>query len=293
MEDLRGRVAVVTGGASGIGFALAERFAAEGMAVVVADVQQDALEEAGDRLRASGADALEVLTDVRHADQVEELADRAIAHFGAVHLVCNNAGVAASARSPVWEVPIEDWEWTLGVNLWGVIHGVRTFVPRLLRQGDGHIVNTASMAGLIPAGGPYGVSKFGVVSLSEGLYLELREAAPDLGVSVLCPGWVNTRIAEAERNRPPELAVERDDSVAARARKGLGRVLEAATAPALVADAVVSAVRERRFYVLPHRDEEWLMPVRERMVDILEGRNPVRRPVPGSDVLMAAMVEAE
>lgn len=294
MKDLRGRVGVVTGGASGIGFALAERFAAEGMGVVIADVEEAALEEAAGKLRATGADVLEVVTDVRDADQVEALAERTMARFGSVHIVCNNAGVAGGAGGQVWEVPLQDWEWTLGVNLWGVIHGVRTFVPRLVAQGEGHVVNTASMAGLITGGlGPYGVSKFGVVALSESLFLGLQATAPAVGVSVLCPGWVNTRIADSERNRPADLVVERADPLAEKARKGLMRVLESGLAPSEVADKVVAAIRENRFYVLPHDDEDWLAQVRERMTDILDRRNPARRVVPGSAQIMAAMMEAD
>ena len=295
MDDLRGRVAVVTGGASGIGRALAERFGSEGMGVVLADVEAAPLRDAAARLRGAGADVLDVVTDVRDPAQVEALADRAAAHFGAVHVVCNNAGVAGGA-GPVWEVPLADWEWTLGVNLWGVIHGVRAFVPRLVAQGEGHVVNTASMAGLITGatGGPYAVSKFGVVALSEGLYLNLQMAAPGVGVSVLCPGWVNTRIGESERNRPADLVVERPPNpMADKGRRGLRRVLEAGMDPAAVADRVVSAIREQRFYVLPHDDESWLAPVRERMTDILEGRNPAPRPVPGSDVILASLMEAD
>ncbi len=294
MEDLSGRVAVVTGGASGIGFALAERFATEGMGVVIADVEAAALREAGRMLRATGADVLEVVTDVRDPGQVASLADQAQSHFGAVHVVCNNAGVAGSTAVPVWEVPLEDWRWTLGVNLWGVINGVRTFVPRLVAQGEGHVVNTASMAGLITGGGgPYGVSKHGVVSLCENLFFDLQLAAPGVGVSVLCPGWVNTRIANAERNRPPELVVGRTDPMAPKVRKGLGRVLESGMAPGEVADRVLGAIHENRFYVLPHDDEAWLAPVRNRMTDILERRQPTRTPVPGSDILMAAAAEPD
>ncbi|MGH9047768.1 MAG: SDR family NAD(P)-dependent oxidoreductase, partial [Acidimicrobiales bacterium] len=229
MEDLSGRVAVVTGGASGIGYALAERFAGEGMGVVIADVEEAALKGAGAMLRATGADVLEVETDVRDAGQVESLAERAVAHFGAVHVVCNNAGVAGGAAGgALWDIALEDWEWTLGVNLRGVINGVRAFVPRLVAQGEGHVVNTASMAGLIAGGGgAYGVSKAGVVSLSESLYFGLQQADAGVGVSVLCPGWVNTHLADSERNRPADLAVEpAADPMASRARKGLVRVLE-------------------------------------------------------------------
>lgn len=293
MEDLRGRAAVVTGGASGIGFALAQALAAEGMGVVVADVEASALEEAVATLRAGGADVLGVVTDVRRAEEVDALAETAVSHFGAVHVVVNNAGVAGAGGGPVWESPLQDWEWILGVNLWGVIHGVRAFVPRLVAQGEGHVVNTASMAGLLAGSlGSYGVSKAGVVSLSESLYFALQAAAPGVGVSVLCPGWVNTRIGDAERNRPADLAVERaPDPRAARSRQGLARVLESGMSPAAVAERVVAAIRARRFYVLPHDDEAWLVPVRERMLDILEGRNPTRVAVPGSDLMMAALAE--
>ncbi len=294
MEDLSGRAAVVTGGASGIGFALAERFAAEGMGVVIADVEAAALREAGRKLRATGADVLEVTTEVSDPGQVASLADQAESHFGAVHVVCNNAGVAGNTAGPLWGVPLEDWRWTLGVNLWGVINGVRTFVPRLVAQGEGHVVNTASMAGLITGGGgPYGVSKHAVVSLSENLFFDLQLFAPGVGVSVLCPGWVNTRIADAERNRPPELVVSRTDPMAQKVRKGLGRVLEAGMAPGEVAERVLGAIHENRFYVLPHDDEAWLAPVRNRMTDILEARQPTRTPVPGSDLLMAAAAEPD
>jgi NAD(P)-dependent dehydrogenase (short-subunit alcohol dehydrogenase family) len=225
---------------------------------------------------------------------VESLAERAQSHFGEVHVVCNNAGVAGSTAAPIWETPLEDFQWILGVNLWGVINGVRAFVPRLVAQGEGHVVNTASMAGLITGGGgPYGVSKHAVVALSESLFLELQLAAPGVGVSVLCPGWVNTRIGEAERNRPPGLVVGRPDASAAAVRKGLSRVLESGMAPEAVAEAVLGAILANRFYVLPHDDEAWLRPVRARMTNIVERRNPTRTPVPGSDILMAAASEPD
>ncbi|HEY3686792.1 MAG TPA: SDR family NAD(P)-dependent oxidoreductase [Streptosporangiaceae bacterium] len=281
MKDLDGKVAVVTGAASGIGFALAERFAAEGMKVVIGDVEAGALAEAAARLRGSGADVLGVLTDVRDAAQVEALAERSVARFGAVHVVCNNAGVSGGVGGPAWERPLQDWEWTLGVNLWGVIHGVRAFVPRLVAQGEGHIVNTASMAGLLTGGGgPYGVSKAGVVSLSEGLYLALRASAPGVGVSVLCPGWVNTGIADSERNRPAELRADRGpDPMDEERQRGLARVVESGMAPSVVAEKVVDAIRDGLFYVLPHDDEAWLGPIRERMTNVVERRNPAPRSV--------------
>src|SRR5438309_12091723 len=205
MQDLKGKVAVVTGAASGIGFGLAERFSAEGMRVVMADIEEAALNDASKRLADTGATVLPVVTDVSKADSVDALAARTFEELGTAHVVCNNAGVATGG--PMWTLTERDWAWVMGVNLWGVIHGVHAFVPRLAEQGEGHVVNTASIAGLTsaPMMGPYNVSKHGVVTLSETLVAELALHGSPVKVSVLCPGWVNTRINEADRNRPPEL----------------------------------------------------------------------------------------
>jgi NAD(P)-dependent dehydrogenase (short-subunit alcohol dehydrogenase family) len=274
MQDLREKVAVVTGAASGIGRALAAAFAAEGARVVLADVETVPLEEAAHALAAGGTETLAVRTDVSRGEQVEALAAAAERRFGAVHVVCNNAGVAVSALS--WMHTTADWEWVLGVNLWGVIHGVRVFVPRLLANGaDGHVVNTASMAGLIsgPGMAAYNVTKHGVVTLSETLHHELRFLGARVGVSVLCPAWVNTRIMDSGRNRPPALAATapalpgRDD--VERMARGL---LASGLAPERVAALVVEAVRGDRFWVLPHPD--WKPFVRTRMEDVLEERTP-------------------
>lgn len=174
MDVLRDRVAVVTGGASGIGFALAKAFAGEGMKVVLADVEQPRLEEARQTLAADGLEVLAVRTDVSQQGDVERLLSATLQAFGAVHVVCNNAGVSLGGRRPVWQASVADWEWMLGVNLWGVIHGVRTFMPVLLEQPEAHVVNTASIAGLIPAVlGIYSVTKHAVVALSEALQVEL------------------------------------------------------------------------------------------------------------------------
>jgi NAD(P)-dependent dehydrogenase (short-subunit alcohol dehydrogenase family) len=215
MQELEGRVAVVTGGASGIGLALARRFAGEGMRVVIGDVEEPALKGAVDELTEGGADVVGVVTDVTDPDQVEELARAAEQAFGAIHIACNNAGVGAGGLS--WEAPLETWQWVIGVNLWGVIHGIRSFVPRIIEQRAGHVVNTASVAGLVaaPFMGPYNASKHAVVALSETLHHELAMMAPHVKVSVLCPAWVNTRIGESERNRPPNLAVERGEQESA------------------------------------------------------------------------------
>jgi NAD(P)-dependent dehydrogenase (short-subunit alcohol dehydrogenase family) len=273
MRELRGKCAVVTGAASGIGRALADAFAAEGMRVVLADIEPGALEEAAEALRASGTAVLAVPTDVSQAEQVQALADRAVAAFGRVDVVCNNAGVALSGAA--WEHTLDDWRWLLGVNLWGVVHGVRTFVPLMLNQGgEGHVVNTGSVAGLTsnPFMSIYNVSKHAVVTLSETLQKELTLMGTAVRVSVLCPGFVNTRILEAERNRPATLqnatATERHPTFEEMARASLAAGLP----PAQVAAQVVDAVKTERFYVLTH--PEFAPRVRERMEDILEGRTP-------------------
>jgi NAD(P)-dependent dehydrogenase (short-subunit alcohol dehydrogenase family) len=194
MKQFENRVAVVTGAASGIGRALAETFAGAGMKVVLSDVEEAALAKAADALDAAGADVLAIRTDVSRPEQVEELARRSVDAFGGVHLLCNNAGVAVG-RVATWESTLDDWRWILGVNLMGVIHGLRSFIPIMLeQQTEGHIVNTASIAGLVTLGGNalYGVTKHAVVSLSESLHNELAAREAKLKVSVLCPGWVNT-----------------------------------------------------------------------------------------------------
>jgi NAD(P)-dependent dehydrogenase (short-subunit alcohol dehydrogenase family) len=294
MQDLRGKVAVVTGAASGIGFALSERFLAEGMVVAMADIEPPALHDAAGRLRAMGGEVLEVVTDVADAAQVEQLAERTVERFGGVHVVCNNAGVGVSGS--VWETSPQDWQWVLGVNMWGVINGIRTFVPRLLAAGEGHVVNTASLGGLVPfsASPTYSVSKFGVVALTEILYLQLQAAGAPIGVTMLCPGWVRTRLAEARRNRPGGPGPSADSaSVAQRIGRNLNRVLQAGMDPAEVAAMVLDAVRENRFYVLTHDGSEWVDPIRRRMNAIIEGTNPQAPVVPGLDAIMAALAEPE
>lgn len=250
MRELAGRVAVVTGAGSGIGRALAQAFAREGMRVVAADIDAADLAET-----IEGLDAVAVRTDVAERAQVAALADRAWAAFGAVHVLCNNAGVAAWGGLEA--ATHQDWQWVLGVNLWGVIHGVEAFVPRMIAQKqEGHIVNTASMAGLVATQGlgVYNTSKYAVVGLSETLAKDLR--AYDIGVSVLCPMGVATRIRSSERNRPPALRnpVARE----ALAVELMGRTLS----PEHVADLVVAGIRRNQLYVIPH--EEGLDAIRKR-----------------------------
>lgn len=271
MNELENKVAVVTGAASGIGLALSKAFAERGMKVVMADIEAQALEGAVAQLPV-GADALAVVTDVSDAAAMDALAARTLERFGVVHVLCNNAGVGGGGRA--WTLTTKDWEWVLGVNLWGVIHGIRVFAPLLVAQNEGHIVNTASVAGLIsaPGLGPYNVSKHAVVTLSETLFLELRAERSEVGVSVLCPGFVNTRIHESERNRPAALrqAQARADDPLRRAQ--VAAVIAAGQSPDRVAGEVVTAIRERKFYVLTHPEMTPL--VEQRMRSLIAGEDP-------------------
>ncbi len=274
MENLQGKVAVVTGAASGIGKATVTALASEGMNVVLADIEAGALEAATAELTDAGHKAIGVVTDVSDSASVEALAARTVDEFGAVHLVHLNAGVAAGGAA--WTLSEKDWAWVLGVNLWGVIHGIRSFVPRMLEQGQpAHVVATASMAGLTSSAfmAPYNVSKHGVVTLAETLKRDLAMTNAPVGVSVLCPGWVNTGIGNSGRNRPEGL---RDESGPNLLEGGdaspLKAVLEAGLDPADVAAMVVDAVRSDRFYILTH--ESWQPMVEQRMTDIIEGRTP-------------------
>ncbi len=251
MREFRDRVAVVTGGASGIGRAMATRFAAEGMRLVLADVEETVLAATVQEFREAGADAVGIHTDVAIAADVEALRDQALDTYGAVHVVCNNAGVGGAG---IVGAPLEMWEWVVGVNLWGVIHGVHAFLPLLLEQNEGHIVNTASLAGLggVPGLGVYCTTKFAVVGLSESLYYDLEGLGSEVGVSVLCPGFVQTRIGESARNAPASLG-QWTESEGAQATREMANALSAAGIPAAqVADAVFAAIGAGEFFVLPH-----------------------------------------
>lgn len=271
MRELKGRVAAVTGAASGLGRAMALAFADEGMHVGLADIADTS--EVFAEVEARGVSAAAMKVDVSRGEEVEAFAELVEKDLGPTALLCNNAGV--STPGAAWEYSVDDWRWLLGVNLWGVIHGIRAFVPRMRLRSAGHVVNTASVAGLISPSGmaAYSVTKHAVVALSEVLQHDLRRFASAIGVSVLCPAYVPTRIADAERNRPagsvPGEKSAESLATQARLRKA---VASGKLSAGDVARAVVQAVKEERFYIVTH--PAILGAVRARMEDILEGREP-------------------
>ena len=285
MRELVNRVAVITGGAGGIGRGMAVCFAAEGMKLVLADIEGEVLANTVADLESRGAEVVGVECDISKPESVADLAERTLRAHGSVHVLCNNAGVAQGAMRGMWESPLEDWEWVIGVNLMGTVHGIRSFIPIMLEQGgEGHIVNTASMAGLVSGLGIYGVTKSGIVSLSESLLLELQGRGAEIGVSVLCPGWVNTRLMEAERNRPE---APREDLVdptpeAEMMFTIIQELVRNGLDPLDVGKQVVESIKEERFYILTH--PEWNDMIRSRMENILEGRNPTALNPPGAAV---------
>jgi NAD(P)-dependent dehydrogenase (short-subunit alcohol dehydrogenase family) len=274
MLHLDGKVAVVTGAASGIGLAMAQRFAREGMKLTLVDIEAGALDEAAAELASGGADVFAQRVDVSDADSMDGLAQAVLERFGAVHLVCNNAGVATGG--PIWDLTTADWEFAMRPNLWGVIHGVRVFTKHLIAQDEGHIVNTASLAGLVslPGFGPYNVTKHAVVTLSETLHGELAALGSKVGVSVLCPGFVSTRLWESDRNWPEDLP-RRDPQLPEQqeqTRAVLKVLIEGGISTEPVVERVVDAIVNQRFYILTHEGSEDA--VEQRMRRILRGENP-------------------
>lgn len=279
IQQFAGRTAVITGAGSGFGLEASRIAAREGMKLVMADVQADALERAVAEIEALGAEVLSFRLDVAQAAEVEALGAATLARFGAPHLVFNNAGVGAGGL--IWEHTLKDWEWVIGVNLMGVAHGVRVFTPMMLAAAaqdagyEGHIVNTASMAGLLntPNMGVYNVTKHAVVSLSETLYQDLRLVTERVGASVLCPYFVPTGIGDSHRNRPTALRGQRATQSQRVAHAMIGKAVESGrVSAAQVAQFVFDAVREGRFYIYSH--PQALAGVRARMEDIIQGRNP-------------------
>jgi NAD(P)-dependent dehydrogenase (short-subunit alcohol dehydrogenase family) len=277
MKEFKDKVAVITGAAAGIGRGIAQRCVAEGMKVVLAGINLDNLRRVEDELKGEGVVVLSVQTDVSKRDDLELLAEKTLEAFGAVHLLVNNAGVGAGYS--IWESSWGDWEWVMGVNLWGVIYGLKIFVPIMLAQDtEGHIVNTASIAGLLPyhPSAPYQVSKHAVVALSEQLYFSLLERKAKVRTSVLCPGWVKTRILESARNRPAAFQGKSHLDMSSSGHKeiiqDLLRALEAGISSEEVADDVFEAIREEKFYILTH--DEYDNRIKSRMQAILERGNP-------------------
>jgi NAD(P)-dependent dehydrogenase (short-subunit alcohol dehydrogenase family) len=270
----------VTGAASGIGLAMASRFASEGMRVVLADVEQPALDAAVTRLRQQEHDVLGVVTDVSSDSAVEDLAQQTLDAYGGVHILCNNAGVGGGFTTAIWESSLRDWRWTMGVNLWGVVHGVHTFLPIMLAQDEpGHIVNTASSAGVTPGNRIYGVTKHAVVALSEALWDGLIQRQSKLRCSVLCPGVINTHIMFSARNRPEELQNLPGQAPSAAELERSERVKRYAETsgmpPDEAAGIVFDAIRDEQFWILTH--DEFDPVIRTRMEDILARRNPTPR----------------
>ncbi len=277
MEQLQGKVAVVTGAASGIGLAMAKAFAAEGMKLVMSDIDEARLETAAGELRSSGTEVLTVRTNVAKAGEVEALANATFDHFGAAHVICNNAGVEVLGQ--VWEHTLDDWRWVMDVNLWGVIYGQHFFLPRMMEQGEGHIVNTASMAGLStsPFMSVYDVTKFGVMALSEATYKDLHVAGSPIGVTVVCPGLIRTEILHADRNRPDDFAETPQYGEATQAfRKNFRAILEGGYGPEEVARQVLEAVKGGQFYCIPAQ-EQIFQGALTRLENIKERRNPTMR----------------
>ncbi|HUF33423.1 MAG TPA: SDR family NAD(P)-dependent oxidoreductase [Acidimicrobiales bacterium] len=274
MDELTGRTAVITGAASGMGRAFADRFSAAGMNLVLADIEQAPLDDAVAELSGSGAQVIGVRTDVSDGDQVDALAAAAFERFETVNVVCNNAGVAAGGR--IADLAVADWEWVLGVNVWGVVHGLRAFLPHLIAHGDGHVVNTASVAGHTspPGMAPYNASKHAVVTISETLYNELTADGSTVGVTVLCPGLVSTRIMESDRNRPeqlPKAGIELSPEDELR-RAAITELFAAAKPPAEVADLVHDAILAKQLYLFT--DDVFLESIRTRHECIQHMRNP-------------------
>lgn len=275
MKDFAGKVAVITGAGSGFGREFARIGASLGMKLVLADIQADALAATASELQARGVELVAERVDVSKAEDVERLARRTKEAFGKVHLLFNNAGVAAGGL--VWEHSTRDWEWVMGVNLWGVIHGVRCFVPMMLEQGDEcHVVNTASVAGLLSTQlmGVYNVSKHGVVTLTETLHNDLRLKGANVGVTLLCPAYVPTGINQSERNRPADAQPEGEETESMKAaRAAMDKAVTSGRISAEdVANMTFDAIRENRFYVVTH--PKILSSVELRLQDIVAQRNP-------------------
>lgn len=276
MMEFKNKVALITGAASGIGAAIAERCAYEGMKVVLADIDKEALINTEKVLKSTGAETLAVVCDVSKESDIKVLSEKAINTFGKINLLFNNAGVATG--TVLWRNTTADWKWVLGVNLWGLINCTKIFVPIMLNQNDEcYIVNTASLAGFTsaPGNGVYSVTKHAIVNFSETLYYELKLAKAKIDVSVICPGFVNTQLADAERNRPVELK-NTDRSIKTNmqqmAEEMFHKEIKKGMAPELIVEKVFDAIQQKKFYIITHKESKTL--IKQRMEDILNENNP-------------------
>ena len=275
MKEFRNKTAVVTGAASGIGLELAKVFAGEGMNVVLADIEQSRLTEAVDAVTALGAQAIGVLTDVGSGESVAALRQASVDRFGSVEVLCNNAGVYTGGN--LWEQTEDDYEWLIRVNQWGIIHGLRHFVPQMISQGEEcHIVNTSSMAAMcaLPFAGVYHMTKHAALALSECLFHELAMTAPQINVSCLCPELVNTGIASSSRNRPADLGEENITEMQEMSMTAIKDATAGSLPPRVLADRVLQAIKDKVFYVLPPDDNPWRDTANTRLEDIRLVRNP-------------------
>jgi NAD(P)-dependent dehydrogenase (short-subunit alcohol dehydrogenase family) len=274
MKEFQGKVAVITGGASGIGRSMAERFAEEGMKIVLADIEFEALRKAEAEMKADGAEVIAVQCDISKAHDVKMLAQKTVDAYDTAHILCNNAGVGISGYT--WEIDLEDWDWVMGVNLYGVVYGLHYFVPIMLENGEEcHIVNTSSMAGLTSGlnMSPYFVTKHGVVAISETLHKELETVGSSINVSVLCPAWVDTKINDSDRNRPSgAIEIDETNETAVAFREMVTQNLKDGLRPSDVSQMVFEAIQNEEFYILPH--PHWKDHVETRMTDIMEQRSP-------------------
>lgn len=279
MQDFANKTAVVTGAASGIGLALATIFAEQKMNIVLADIEQDKLQDAVSSIEALGVKAVGVVTDVGNSDAVAQLCKTAVDNFGSIQILCNNAGVWAGGL--LWEQTEEDFEWLMRVNQWGIIHGIRHFLPQMIVQGDEcHVVNTASMAGLctLPLSGIYHMTKHAALAVSECLFHDLAMTAPQIKVSCLCPELINTAIASSKRNRPADLAKENVTEMGAIAQQAITDATRDSLSPRVMAERVLQGIKDEQFYLFPPPEDPWNLPVRSRLDDIRDRQNPVFSP---------------
>jgi NAD(P)-dependent dehydrogenase (short-subunit alcohol dehydrogenase family) len=272
MKEFEGRSAVITGAASGIGFALAKKFAEEKMNIVLADIEQDALDAAVNKISDLGVEAIGIQVDVMDKQAVSHLADESIKAFGNIHVLCNNAGVASTVVGDgIWDLDDSDWEWVLGVNFYGTLYGIQSFVPHMINhKEEGHVLNTISLAGILPGEAIYGVSKHAALALSESLWQGLKKKKSKIGASVLCPGFVATNIIESDRNRPNHLAAKNKANFLL--KKLVATVLKRGKEPNEIAQVTLQAIQDNQFYILPHTNYDDM--IKERYSRILARTEP-------------------